>query len=234
MSDKIYDVPAEWRKRAFVDDAKYKEMYDRSIKDPNGFWAEHAKRVDWIKPFSKVKNTTYDPHNVSIKWFEDGTLNACYNCVDRHLATRGDRTAIIWAKDEAGEYERISYRQLYRDPNLDVWLICWVDGQNTGYHDHDRSSGAVCICEGTLYEDWFRVEEDGWVRERTTEHGAGGRFDFDASDIHGVRHPGADAPPATSIHFYSPALWRMGHYEPGPRGMRRVGMTYAEELHGAA
>jgi len=76
MSDKIYDVPAEWQKRAFVGDAKYKEMYDRSIKDPNGFWAEHAKRVDWIKPFSKVKNTTYDPHNVSIKWFEDGTLNA--------------------------------------------------------------------------------------------------------------------------------------------------------------
>ena len=67
MSDKVYDVPAEWRKRAFVDDAKYKEMYDRSIKDPNGFWAEHAKRVDWIKPFSKVKNTSYDPHNVSIK-----------------------------------------------------------------------------------------------------------------------------------------------------------------------
>jgi hypothetical protein len=107
-----------------------------------------------------------------------------------------------------------------------------VDGQSTGYHDHDRSSGAVCVCEGRLLEDWFRVEEDGWVRERTTEHGPGGRFDFDASDIHGVRHPGPDAPPATSIHLYSPALWRMGHYEPGPRGMRRVGMTYADELLG--
>jgi acetyl-CoA synthetase len=93
MSEKVYDVPAEWRKRAFVDDAKYKEMYDRSIKDPNGFWAEHAKRVDWIKPFTKVKNTSYDPHSVSIKWFEDGTLNVCHNCVDRHLAKRGDQTA---------------------------------------------------------------------------------------------------------------------------------------------
>jgi len=92
----------------------------------------------------------------------------------------------------------------------------------------------VCVCEGVLLEDWFRVEEDGWVRERTTEHGAGGRFDFDAADIHGVRHPGPGAPPATSIHLYSPALWRMGHYEPGPRGMRRVGMTYADELLGAA
>jgi acetyl-CoA synthetase len=100
MSDKTYDVPAEWRKRAFVDDAKYKEMYDRSIKDPNGFWAEQAKRIDWIKPFSKVKNATYAPHNVSIKWFEDGTLNACYNCVDRHLAKRGDQTAILWEGDD--------------------------------------------------------------------------------------------------------------------------------------
>ena len=62
----------------------------------------------------------------------------------------------------------------------------------------------------------------------------GGRFDFDAADIHGVRHPGAESPPATSIHLYSPALWRMGHYEPGPRGMRRTGMTYADELLGAA
>jgi predicted metal-dependent enzyme (double-stranded beta helix superfamily) len=126
------------------------------------------------------------------------------------------------------------YQQLYRDPNLDVWLICWVEGQSTGYHDHDRSSGAVCVCDGVLLEDWFRVEEDGWVRERTTEHAAGGRFDFDASDIHGVRHPGTGYAPATSVHLYSPALWRMGHYEPGPRGMRRVGMTYADELLGAA
>ena len=67
--DKIYAVPADWQKRALVDDAKYQAMYTRSIKDPNGFWAEHAKRVDWIKPFTKVKNTTYDPHNVSIKWY---------------------------------------------------------------------------------------------------------------------------------------------------------------------
>ena len=93
MSDKIYDVPADWKKRAFADDAKYEEMYARSIKDPNGFWGEQAKRIDWIKPFTKVKNTSFDPHNVSIKWFEDGTLNVAYNCVDRHLdqARRPDR-----------------------------------------------------------------------------------------------------------------------------------------------
>jgi acetyl-CoA synthetase len=115
MSDKIYDVPAEWQKRAFVGDAKYKEMYDRSIKDPNGFWAEHAKRVDWIKPFSKVKNTTYDPHNVSIKWFEDGTLNACYNCVDRHLAKRGDQTAILWEGDDPKDDKKLTYKQLHAE-----------------------------------------------------------------------------------------------------------------------
>jgi predicted metal-dependent enzyme (double-stranded beta helix superfamily) len=138
----------------------------------------------------------------------------------------------LWRSHVRHDREARFYRQLYRDPNLDIWLICWIDGQRTGYHDHDRSSGAVSVCEGTLCEDWFRVEEDGWVRERTTVHDAGASFDFDAADIHGVRHPGGDAVPATSIHVYSPALWRMGHYEAGPRGMRRSGITYADELLG--
>jgi len=115
MSDKTYAVPADWQKRAFVDDAKYQEMYARSIKDPNGFWAEHARRIDWIKPFTKVKNTTYDPHNVSIKWFEDGTLNACFNCVDRHLAKRGDQTAIIWEGDDPKDDKKLTYRQLHAE-----------------------------------------------------------------------------------------------------------------------
>jgi len=116
MSDeKIYDVPADWRQRAWVDDAKYQEMYARSVKDPNGFWGEQAKRVDWIKPFTKVKNTSYDPHNVSIKWFEDGTLNAAYNCIDRHLAKRGDQTAIIWEGDDPKDDKKITYKQLHAE-----------------------------------------------------------------------------------------------------------------------
>ena len=98
--DKIYDVPAEWKQRGFIDDAKYKQMYERSVKDPNGFWGEHGKRVDWMRPFTKVKNTSYAPDNVSIKWFEDGTLNAAYNCIDRHLKKRGNQTAIIWEGDD--------------------------------------------------------------------------------------------------------------------------------------
>ena len=116
MSDeKIYDVPADWRKRAFADDAKYQELYARSIKDPNGFWAEQAKRIDWIKPFSKVKNSSYDPHNVSIKWFEDGTLNVAYNCVDRHLAKRGNQTAILWEGDDPKTDKKLTYKQLHTE-----------------------------------------------------------------------------------------------------------------------
>jgi acetyl-CoA synthetase len=116
MSDeKIYDVPADWRKRAFADDAKYQELYARSIKDPNGFWAEQATRIDWIKPFSKVKNSSYDPHNVSIKWFEDGTLNVAYNCVDRHLAKRGNQTAILWEGDDPKTDKKLTYKQLHAE-----------------------------------------------------------------------------------------------------------------------
>jgi acetyl-CoA synthetase len=115
MSNKIYDVPADWRKRAFIDDAKYNEMYARSIKDPTGFWAEQAKRIDWIKPFSKVKNTSFGPGDVSIKWFEDGTLNVAYNCVDRHLAKRGDQTAIIWEGDDPKTDKKLTYKQLHAE-----------------------------------------------------------------------------------------------------------------------
>jgi acetyl-CoA synthetase len=115
MSDKVYSVSSDWAKRAFVDNAKYKEMYERSVKDPDGFWGEHGKRVDWIKPFTKVKNTTYGPPNVSIKWFEDGTLNVSANCIDRHLATRGDQVAIIWEGDDPSESKHITYRQLHEE-----------------------------------------------------------------------------------------------------------------------
>jgi acetyl-CoA synthetase len=115
MSDKLYDVPPAWQKRAFADKAKYDDMYARSIKDPNGFWAEQAKRIDWIKPFSKVKNAAFDPHHVSIKWFEDGTLNIAYNCVDRHLAKRGDQVAILWEGDDPKDDKKITYKQLHAE-----------------------------------------------------------------------------------------------------------------------
>ena len=125
------------------------------------------------------------------------------------------------------------FHQLYRDPHLDVWLICWLNAQDTGYHDHDISSGAVYVVEGILHEDHFGRDPDGWIREKTLEHAAGSVFEFDASYIHGVRHSGG--PPASSIHAYSPALWRMGHYEPDDNGaVRRVPITYADELAASA
>ncbi len=113
MPDKVYDVPAEWMKRAFVNDAEYKKMYQRSLADPNGFWAEQAKRIHWYKHFTKVKNTSFDPHHVSIKWFEDGTTNAAYNCIDRHLAKRGNQIAIIWEGDDPEDSKKITYKELH-------------------------------------------------------------------------------------------------------------------------
>ena len=113
MADKVYEVPAAWTKRAFIDAAKYRAMYDRSLADPNGFWAEEAKRIHWFRHFTKVKNTSFDPHDVSIKWFEDGTTNAAYNCIDRHLATRGDQVAIIWEGDDPKELKKITYKELH-------------------------------------------------------------------------------------------------------------------------
>jgi hypothetical protein len=121
--------------------------------------------------------------------------------------------------------------QLYRDANVDVWLICWLDAQDTGYHDHDLSSGAVHVVEGTLCEDYFHRDEHGWIDVRTRERPCGAVFDFDGASIHGMRHAGG--PGATSIHVYSPALWRMGYYEPGEGGVRRVSITYADEMAAA-
>lgn len=115
MTDKIYDVAPQWQKRALIDNAKYEQMYAASVADPDKFWAEQAKRVDWIKPFTKVKNTSYAPDNVSIKWFEDGTLNVAYNSVDRHLATRGDQTAIIWEGDDPKDDKKVTYKELHAE-----------------------------------------------------------------------------------------------------------------------
>jgi hypothetical protein len=118
--------------------------------------------------------------------------------------------------------------QLYRDAHLDVWLICWLNQQDTGYHDHDISSGAVTVCDGVLAEDRFHFD-GGVLRETTRERTPGSVFDFDAAYIHRMRHPGGE--PATSVHVYSPALWRMGYYEQDANGdLCRTSITYADEV----
>ncbi|MDJ1008779.1 MAG: acetate--CoA ligase [Paracoccaceae bacterium] len=115
-SDKTYPPSPDFAAKAHIDAAKYEEMYAASVADPDAFWGEHGQRIDWMKPFSKVKNVDYTFGQVSIKWFEDGTLNVAANCVDRHLATRGDQTAIIWEPDDpATPAKHITYRELHRE-----------------------------------------------------------------------------------------------------------------------
>ncbi|MBF0325170.1 acetate--CoA ligase [Magnetospirillum moscoviense] len=111
MAD-LFPVPAEFAKNALINEKTYQEWYDRSVKDPDGFWGEHGKRIDWIKPYTKVKNVSYSG-DVSIKWYEDGTLNVAANCLDRHLEKRGDQTAIIWEGDDPNESKHVTYRELH-------------------------------------------------------------------------------------------------------------------------
>jgi acetyl-CoA synthetase len=113
MSDTLLPVPAEWKARAFINAAKYEEMYARSIKDPDGFWGAEAKRIDWIKPFTRVKNVSWNPDNLSIKWFEDGSLNVAANCIDRHLPKRAKQTAILWEGDDPAQSRAITYQELH-------------------------------------------------------------------------------------------------------------------------
>ena len=113
MSDELFQPRAEVAASAHIDAAKYAEMYKRSIDDPEGFWAEHGKRVDWIKPFTKVKNVSYDKHNLSIKWFEDGTLNVSANCIDRHLKDKASQVAIVWEGDDPKDDKKITYQELH-------------------------------------------------------------------------------------------------------------------------
>jgi acetyl-CoA synthetase len=110
------EIPKEWKERAFIDEDKYKSFYQESIEKPDKFWGKQGKRLDWIKPYSAVKNTSFEYPNVSIKWFEDGTLNVSANCIDRHLKKRGKQTAIIWEPDDPNaEPLHITYKQLHKN-----------------------------------------------------------------------------------------------------------------------
>ncbi|MDX2418348.1 MAG: acetate--CoA ligase [Xanthomonadales bacterium] len=111
---KTYPVIPAARERTHVDQQRYQEMYSQSVEDNTGFWSEQARRINWIKPFSKVRDVSWDRKDVYIRWFEDGTLNACYNCIDRHLEKRADQTAIIWEGDDPARDLHISYRELHQ------------------------------------------------------------------------------------------------------------------------
>lgn len=113
--DEIIPVPAELAKTAKIDKAGYESKYAESVNDPEGFWAREGKRLDWIKPYSKVKDVSFDANDLHIRWFYDGTLNVSANCLDRHLATRGNDTAIIWEGDDPADSKHISYAELHKE-----------------------------------------------------------------------------------------------------------------------
>jgi len=111
----VYEVPAEFARNARVDAARYRADYARSVADPVAFWAEIGRGIDWIRPFTEVKDVSYSVSDFRIRWYADGTLNVAANCLDRHLASRGEQTAILWEGDDPAESRRITYRELHRD-----------------------------------------------------------------------------------------------------------------------
>jgi acetyl-CoA synthetase len=114
-STNIYPVPPQFAARAHVDAVRYAADYARSVSDPEAFWGEIGRRLDWIRPYSKVKDVSYRLEDFHIRWYEDGTLNVAYNCLDRHLAGRADRVAILWEGDRPGESRSVTYRELHAD-----------------------------------------------------------------------------------------------------------------------
>lgn len=115
MTDQTVPVPLDWKKRGFVSASDYVARYAQSIEDPDGFWKKEAERLDWVKPFTKVSDVSFAADDLHIRWFEDGALNVAANCIDRHLAKRGNQTAIIWEGDDPKDSKKISYRQLHEE-----------------------------------------------------------------------------------------------------------------------
>ena len=113
MSNILHPPSSNFTRTAHLNKIQYDEMYSQSIREPEKFWSEQGDRLDWIKRFKKVKNVSYSHPNVSIKWYEDGILNVSANCIDRHLATRGNQTAIIWEGDNPSDEKHISYAELH-------------------------------------------------------------------------------------------------------------------------
>ena len=110
--DPVFKVFPEWKKKGLVNQSSYKKMYEESVSDNEKFWEKHGKRIDWIKPYSQIKDVTYSKEKVDIKWFYDGTLNVAYNCIDRHLPKKANDTAIIFEGDDPNVSKNITYQEL--------------------------------------------------------------------------------------------------------------------------
>ena len=111
----VFKVPENWSKQAYVNRSQYEKKYKLSIKDNENFWKKEGKRINWIKPYTKIKDVKYSKEEVNIKWYYDGTLNASANCIDRHLEKKGNKTAIIWVGDDPSDSKKITYKELHKN-----------------------------------------------------------------------------------------------------------------------
>ncbi len=114
-TDQVFPISENFGDNAHCDNSNYLKMYQRSIEEPEAFWNENGKRIDWFKPYTQIKEVNYNYPDISIKWFFDGTLNASYNCIDRHLSSRGDQTAIIWEGDDPSIDKKVTYKELHQN-----------------------------------------------------------------------------------------------------------------------
>ena len=110
--NEIYKINDSWQKNAKVNKEQYEKMYDESLSNNESFWSNHGKRIDWFKPYTKIKDVVYSKNQVSIKWYFDGTTNVSYNCIDRHAKISPNKTAIIWEGDDPSKVKKISYQEL--------------------------------------------------------------------------------------------------------------------------
>ena len=113
--DLIVKTKKEWINKALINKSEYEKKYKKSLKNNEEFWRKEGKRITWIKPYKKIKNVKYSKEDVHIKWYEDGTLNASANCIDRHLKKNKDKTAIIWVGDDPKVQKKITYKQLHQE-----------------------------------------------------------------------------------------------------------------------
>jgi len=149
MSDNaLFPVPESVANSALIDEAKYQAMYKQSLDDPEGFWAEQGKRIHWIKPYTKIKDVSYEG-DVQIRWFYDGKLNASANCLDRHLSSRGDQVAIIWEGDDPADSKEITYAELHREVDRRA-AIEWALAR--------AAPGDVVLLAGKGHETYQEIE----------------------------------------------------------------------------
>ena len=134
-------VNSEWSENAYINLDKYQKLYDASLVSPEKFWAAEGKRIDWIKPYTIIKNTSYKKDNINIRWFEDGTLNVSANCIDRHLEKNSNKKAIIWESDDGEETRTYTYKDLYKHvckfANILKKLNVKKRGQGHNLYAHD-------------------------------------------------------------------------------------------------